>query len=109
MADMKIEYEEGLTRGKGRPPLPTAVVTHARIFGLSLAAVLAACLALNVASQSTRICRQSDRDFGTASAHPISASGRIVPALDGGSYVEPFGTIRSKECATNPGGEEPGY
>ena len=38
---------------------------HARIFGLSLAALLAACLVLNAASPSTRVCQQSDRDFGT--------------------------------------------
>src|SRR5258708_28078871 len=38
---------------------------HARIFGLSLAALWAACLVLNAASPSTRICHQSDRNFGT--------------------------------------------
>jgi len=39
--------------------------SHARIFGLSLAALLAACLVLNAASPSPRYCQQSDRDFGT--------------------------------------------
>jgi hypothetical protein len=39
--------------------------SHARIFGLSLAALLAACLVLNAASPSTRNCQQSDRDCGT--------------------------------------------
>jgi hypothetical protein len=39
--------------------------SHARIFGLSLAALLAACLVL---SPSTRNCQQSDRDFGTTGA-----------------------------------------
>lgn len=79
---------------------------HARIFGLSLAVALAACLVLNAASPSTRICQQSARDFGTTSTNSISASRR---ALEGGSLVDPFGTIHSKECATNQGGEEPGY
>ena len=82
---------------------------HAGIFGLSLAAVLAACLVLNAASPSTRVCQQSDRDFGTTSTDSASASKRIVLALGGGSRVEPSGTIRSKECATNEAGEEPGY
>jgi hypothetical protein len=39
--------------------------SHAKIFGLSLAALLAACLVLNAASPSTRNYQQSDRDFGT--------------------------------------------
>ena len=82
---------------------------HARIFGLSLAVVSAACLVLNAASPSTRICQQSDRDFGATSTDSASASKRIVLALGGGSRVEPSGTIRSKECATNEAGEEPGY
>ena len=82
---------------------------HARIFGLSLAAVLAACLVLNAASPSTRVYQQSDRDFGTTSTDSAFASKRIVLALGGGSRVEPSGTIRSKECATNEAGEEPGY
>ena len=82
---------------------------YAKIFGLSLAAVLAACLVLNAASPSTRACQQSDRDFGTTSTDSASASKRIVLALGGGSRVEPSGTIRSKECATNEGREEPGY
>jgi hypothetical protein len=82
---------------------------HARIFGLSLAVALAACLVLNAVSPSTRICQQSARDFGTTSTNSISASRRVAPAPEGGSLVGPFGTIRSKECATNQGGEEPGY
>jgi hypothetical protein len=87
----------------------TSTDPHARIFGLSLAAVLAACLVLNAASPSTRVCQQSDRDFGTTSTDSAFASKRIVLALGGGSRVEPSGTIRSKECATNEAGEEPGY
>jgi hypothetical protein len=82
---------------------------RARIFGLSLAALWAACLVLNAVSPSTRICQQSDRDFGTTGTDSVSASTRVVPALGDGSHVEPSGTIRSKECATNRGGEEPGY
>jgi hypothetical protein len=87
----------------------TSADPHARIFGLSLAALLAAGLVLNAASPSTRICRQSDRDFGTTTTDSVSASRRVVPSLEGGSHMEPSGTIRSKECATNAGGEEPGY
>ena len=86
----------------------TAADPHARIFGLSLAALWAACLVLNAAAPSTHICQQSDRDFGTTGTDSASASKRIVPALGGGSRVEPSATIRSKECATNEGGEEPG-
>ena len=82
---------------------------YARIFGLSLAAVLAAGLVLNAASPSTRVCQPSDRDFGTTSTNSISASSRVVPAPGGGTRAEPSGTIRSKVCATNEGGEEPGY
>ena len=87
----------------------TSTDPHARIFGLSLAAVLAACLVLNAASPSTRVCQQSDRDFGTTSTDSASTSKPIVLTLGGGSRVEPSGTIRSKECATNEGREEPGY
>jgi hypothetical protein len=71
--------------------------------------VLATCLVLNAVSPSTRICQQSDRDFGTTSTDSASASKHIVLALGGGSHVEPSETIRSKECATNEGGAEPGY
>jgi len=81
---------------------------HARIFGLSLAALLAACLVLNAASPSTRICQLSDRDFG-AGTDSGSASTRVIPAPGGASHVERFGTIRSKECTKYQGGEEPGY
>src|SRR5262249_23835769 len=73
------------------PSSRTSADPHARIFGLSLAALLAAGLVLNA---STLICQESGRDFRTP---------------EGVSHVEPFGTIRSKECATNAGGEEPGY
>jgi hypothetical protein len=92
-----------------RPSSNASAEPHARVFGLSLAALWAACLVLNAASPSTRICQQSDRDFGTTITDSASASKRIVPALGGGSRVEPSGTIRSKECATNEGREEPGY
>jgi hypothetical protein len=54
--------------------------SHARMFGLSLAALLAACLVLNATSPSTHLCHPSDRDFGS-----------------------------TNECATSHGGEEPGY
>ena len=81
--------------------------SHARIFGLSLAALLAASLVLNAASSSTRICQQSDRDFGTTgTASPLT---RVVLAPEDGSHVRPSAMIRSKECATIHRGEEPGY
>ena len=67
---------------------------HARIVGLSLAALCAACLVLNAASPSARICQQSDRDFGTTSTDSASASKRIVLELGGASHVERYGTIR---------------
>ena len=82
---------------------------YARIFGLSLAAVSAACLVLNAVSPPTRVCQPSERDFGTTSTNSISASSRVVPAPGGGTRAEPSGTIRSKVCATNECGEEPGY
>ncbi len=91
------------------PSSRTAADPYARIFGLSLAALGAACLVLNAASSSTSICRQSDRGFGTTSTDSVSASRRVVPALEGGSHMEPSSMIRSKECATNDGGEGPGY
>jgi hypothetical protein len=85
----------------------TSADPYARIFGLSLAAVGAVCLVLNAASPSTRICPESDRDFGTTgTASPLT---RVAPAPEDGSRVQPPATIRSKECATNNGGEEPGY
>ncbi len=93
-----------------RSPLRnTSADPHARIFGLSLAALWAACLVLNAASPSTRIGQQSDRGFGTTSTNSVSSSRRVVPALEGGSHGEPSGTIRSKDCAANEVGEEPGY
>jgi hypothetical protein len=80
---------------------------YAKIFGLSLAALGALCLVLNAASPSTRICPQSDRESGTTgTASPLT---RVAPAPEDGSHVQPSATIRSKECATNNGGEEPGY
>jgi hypothetical protein len=91
------------------PSSNTPTDPHARIFGLSLAALWATCLVLNAASPSTRICQQSDRDFSTTGTNSVFASTRVRPAPEGGSHVQPSGTIRSKECATNHGGEEPGY
>src|SRR5262249_16171113 len=90
---------------------------HARIFGLSLAALLAACLVLNAASPSTRVCQPSDRDFVTTGSNSISGPSRVVPVPAAGSHGEPLptlhsthsATIHSKECATNEGRAEPGY
>jgi len=82
---------------------------HARLFGLSLAALWAACLVLNAASQPTRICERSGRDFGTTGTGSASISTRVVPAPEDASLRQPSGTIHSKACATNEGGEEPGY
>ena len=85
----------------------TAADPHARIFGLSLAALGAVCLVLNAASPSTPICQQSGGDFGTTGT--ASSLTRVVPAPEHGSQVQPSAMIRSKECATIHGGEEPGY
>jgi hypothetical protein len=87
----------------------TAADPHARIFGLSLAALLAASLVLNAASPSARICPQPDRDFGTTSTDSDSGLTRVIPARGGGLHVQPSAMIRPKECATIHGGEEPGY
>ncbi len=91
------------------PSSNTSADPHARIFGLSLAALLAASLVLNAASSSTRICHASGRDFGVTRTDSVSTTTLIAPAAGGGSRAEPSGTIRSKECATNEGGEEAGY
>jgi hypothetical protein len=89
------------------PSSNTSADPHARIFGLFLAALGAVCLVLNAASPSARICQQFDRDFGTNGT--ASHLTRVVPAPEDGSHVQPSATIRSKECAMNHGGEEPGY
>jgi hypothetical protein len=68
---------------------------------------LAASLVLNAASSSTRVCQVSGRDFGVTRSDSITTL--IPPAPRGGSRGEPSGTIHSKACATNQGGEEPGY
>jgi hypothetical protein len=91
------------------PSNNTAADPHARIFGLSLAALFAACLVLNAVSRPTLSCQQSDRDFGAAGANSVSASGLTIPRLEGGSHMEASSMVRSKGCATNEGGKEPGY
>jgi hypothetical protein len=94
----------------------TSSATHARIFGVSLATVLAACLALNAASSSLRICQQ----WHSKPWHRVLKPMRQQPPYDGavrlgqpsvtaGSHGEPSGMIHSTECATNEDGEEPGY
>jgi hypothetical protein len=87
----------------------TSADPHTKIFGLSLAALLAASLVLNAASPSTRACPQPDRDFRTTSTDSDSGSTRIIPARGGGLDVQPSAMIRSKECATIHGGGESGY
>ena len=72
--------------------------SHARIFGLSLAALLAACLVLNAASPSTRNCQQSDSDCGTTGTQrhpgwrgarlPMKAAVLSVPLHDWTAGVE---------------------
>jgi hypothetical protein len=68
---------------------------YAKIFRLSLAAVLTTCLVLNAASPSTRAYQQSDCDFGTRGA---------IPALGSGSQAAPSSTNRSEVCAPNVDG-----
>ena len=84
MGDSKIDYEGAAARREDQPPSPMKgsphTASHARIFGLPLGALLAACLVLNATSSSTGLCHQSDRDVGS-----------------------------TNECATDHGGEEPGY
>jgi hypothetical protein len=73
MADMKIDLAGSDKAGalmKGSPHTES----HARIFGILLAALLTACLVLNVASPSTRICQQSDGDLGSVRQY-------ITPAI----------------------------
>jgi hypothetical protein len=82
---------------------------HARIFGFSLAALWAACLVLNAASPSTRVCQLSDRDSATTDTHSLSGTRRVAPAPRDAPPEGPLATIRSKECATNEGRAEPGY
>ena len=100
------------------PSSNTSTDPHARIFGLSLAAVLAACLVLNAASASTRICQQwhpkpwyrALKPTRQLPQPPYDGAARLgQPSVTAGSRVEPSGTIRSKECAKNEGREEPGY
>jgi hypothetical protein len=92
--------------------------THARIFGVSLAAVLGACLVLNAASSSPRICQQwhpkpwyrALKPMRQLPQPPYDEAVRLGrPSVTAGSHGEPSGMIRSTECATNEGGEEPGY
>jgi len=84
MGDGKINYEGAPAGREDQPPSPMQgglhTESHARIFGLSLGALLIACLVLNATSPSTGLCHQSDRGFGS-----------------------------TNECATSHGGEEPGY
>jgi hypothetical protein len=68
MGDGKIDYEGAPARREDQPASPMQgslhTASHARIFGLSLGALLAACLVLNATSPSTGLCHQSDRGFG---------------------------------------------
>jgi hypothetical protein len=100
------------------PSSNTSSATHTRIFGVSLAAVLAGCLALNAASSSPRICQQwhskpwhrSLKPIRKLPQPPYDGAVRLgQPSVTAGSHGEPSGMIRSTECATNEGGEEPGY
>jgi hypothetical protein len=103
---------------KKRPSSNTSAAPHARIFGVSLAAVLAACLVLNAASPSTRVCQQwhpkpwyrALKPMKQLPQPPYDGAVRLgQPSVAAGSHGEPSGMIRSTECATNKGGEEPGY
>jgi hypothetical protein len=78
--------------------------SYAKIFGVSLAALWTACLLLNAASQSRRMCQQSDRGFRDTSVNSVSAPQRIVPASGNGSLAAPFGMNGSKVCAMDEDG-----
>ena len=77
---MERYYEDGSGRAGASMRGSLHTESHAGIFGLSLAALFAACLVLSAAASSTRICQPSDRDFGGI-----------------------------KACTANQDGEEPGY
>lgn len=72
MGDSKIDYEGAPARREDQPPSPMKgglhTESHARIFGLSLGALLAACLFLNAMSSSTRLCQPDRTDVGTECA-----------------------------------------
>ena len=69
MGDSKIDYEGAPARREDQPPSPMKgglhTESHARIFGLSLGALLAACLFLNAMSSSIRLCQPDRTDGGT--------------------------------------------
>jgi hypothetical protein len=69
MRDPQIQYRGISAHLEDRPPPPTKeslhTETHARMFGLSLGALLAACLFLNAMSSSTRLCQPDRTDGGT--------------------------------------------
>jgi hypothetical protein len=83
MRDPQIEYQRTSAHLEDQSPSPIKeslhTETHARIIGLSLGALLAACLVLNAMSPSTRVCQPDRNVAGT------------------------------KKCAANQSGEEPGY
>ena len=72
MRDSQIQYQGISARLEQRPPSQTKeslhTETHARMFGLSLGALLAACLFLNAMSSSTRLCQPDRTDVGTECA-----------------------------------------
>ena len=72
MRDPQIQYQGISAHLEDRPPSQTKeslhTETHARMFGLSLGALLAACLFLNAMSSSTRLCQPDRTDVGTECA-----------------------------------------
>ena len=102
-----------VSRGKADASTKESLHTesHARMLGLCLGALLAACLVLNAASPSTRLCQRSDRESASTGTYFISDSTLVAFAPADGLHLhlEIVGTIRSGTCAANRSGEEPGY
>jgi len=109
MADTTIEHENaaGMVAGRAQASISRPTDPYARFLALSVAAVFAACLILNAASLPTRLCRQSDQDFGSPAVDPVSSATRVVPTPEDGPHVEP--SPPSGTCMTNPGRREPAY
>jgi hypothetical protein len=85
---------------------------HARIFGVSLAALFSVCLVLNaISSPGGRACRPWPGEFGTISADLIAFTQAHHPvAVESASSFRRSANESLPECAAwSARGEEPGY